>query len=151
MRPFFFNKNFPFQEVNQGEKLPYTSPTDLNIHNTPDVRNLMLCDFHDKGHLIKDVDKIRRLINQPTCHEYNIRGLIQHVKCKTDAHFSRTESLKINRTPTLHSLNTVCKLFKNATKGSKSYRLEMSQSNVIDYDVKKWKKRLKNCKQLCHT
>ena len=142
MQPFFFNKNFPFQAVNQGKKLPHTSPADLNIHNTPEVRNLMLCDFHDKGHLIKDVEKIRRLIKQPTCHEYTIRGLIQHVKCKTDAHFSRTESLKINRTPPLHSLDTVCKLFENAKTGSKSYRMEMSQSNVIDYDVKKWRKKI---------
>ena len=94
MQPFFFNKNFPFQAVNQGKKVPYTSPADLNIHNTPEVRSLMLCDFYDKGHLIKDVDKIRRLINQPACHMYTIRGLIQHVKCKTDAHFSRTVSLK---------------------------------------------------------
>ena len=142
MQPFFFNKNFPFQGVNKGKKLPHTSPIDLNIRNTPEVRNLMLCDFYDKGHLIKDVDKIRRLINQPTCHEYNIRGLIQHVKCKTDAHFGRTESLKINRTPPLHSLDTVCKLFENAKKGSKSYRLEMTRNNPIDYDVKKWAKRL---------
>ena len=100
----------------------------------------MLCDFYDKGHQIRDVEKIRRLIKQPTCHEYTIKGLIQHVKFKTDAHFSRTESLKINRTPPLHSLDTVCKLFENAKTGSKSYRMEMSQSNVIDYDVKNGKK-----------
>merc|ERR1712055_556549 len=63
-------------------------------------------------------------------------------KCKTDAHLGRTDSLKINRTPPLHSLDTVCKLFENATKGSKSYRLEMTRNNPIDYDVKKWAKRL---------
>ena len=140
MQPFFFNKNFPFQAVNQGKKEAYTSPGDLNIHNTPVVRSLRLCDFYDKGHLIVDVEKIKRLIEQPTCHTFTIRGLIQHVKCKTDAHFSRTESLKINKTPPIHSLDTVCKLFENATKGSKSYRLEMSQSTVIDYDVNKCKK-----------
>ena len=103
----------------------------------------MLCDFYDKGHLIRDVDKIRRLINQPACHEYTIRGLIQHVKCKTDAHFSRTESLKIKRTPPLHSLDTVCKRFEDFKNGSKLYRLEMVQNNPIDYDVKKWAKTTK--------
>ena len=142
MQPFFFNKNFPFQAVNQGKKEAYTSTGDLNIHNTPAVKSLMLCDFYDRGHLIEDVENIKRLIKQPTCHTFTIRGIIQHVKCKTDAHFSRTESLKINKTPPIHSLDTVCKLFENATKGSKSYRLEMSQSTVIDYVVNKWKKRL---------
>ena len=117
MQPFFFNKNFPFQGVNKAKKLPHTSPIDVNIRNTPEVRNIMLCEFYDNGELITDIDRIRILINQPTCHEYNIRGLIQHVKCKTDGHFGRTESLKINRTPPLHSLDTVCKLFENAKKG----------------------------------
>ena len=61
----------------------------------------------------------------------------------------------------MHSLDTVCKLFDNATKGSKSYRLEMTRSNFIDYDVKKWAKRLnddtisleeiKNTYKLFHT
>ena len=50
--------------------------------------------------------------------------------------------MKINKTPPLHSLDTVCKLFENATKGSKPYRLEMLKCSVIDYDVDKWKKRL---------
>ena len=142
MQPFFFNKNFPYQAVNQGWKAAYTSPGDLNIGNTPEVRSLRLCDFYDKGHQITDVDKIKRLIGQPTCHTFTIKSLIHHVKCKTDAHFSRTESLKIDKTPPLHSLNTVCNLFENATKGSKSYRLEMSQRAVIDYDVDKWKRRV---------
>ena len=123
MQPFFFNKNFPYQAVNQGKKAVYTSPIDLNIYNTPAVRSPRLCDFYDKGHLIVDVERIKRLIEQPTCHTFTIKGLIKHVKCKTDAHFSRTESLKIYKTPPLHSLDTVCKLFENATKGSKSYRL----------------------------
>ena len=77
----------------------------------------MLSEFFDKGLLITDIDKIRRLINQPACHEYTIMGLIQHVKIKTNQHFLKSESLKLNRTPPLHSLDTVCKLFESATKG----------------------------------
>ena len=80
MQPFFFNKNFPYQAVNQGRKAAYTSPGDLNICNTPEVRSLRLCDFYDKGHLITYVDRIKRLIGQPTCHTFTIRGLIHHVK-----------------------------------------------------------------------
>ena len=124
MQPFFFNKNIPYQPINQGRKIAFTSPDHLNIHNTPEVRSLRLCDFYDKGHLITDIDRIRRLIGQPTCYIFTVRSLIHHVKCKTDAHFSRTESLKINKTPPIHS------------------RLEMSKRTVIDYDVDKWKKRL---------
>ena len=120
MQPFFFNKNFPYQPINQGRKIAFTSPDNLNIRNTPEVRSLRLCDFYDKGHLITDIDIIRRLIGQPTCHIFTIRSLIHHVKCKSDAHFSRTEALKINKTPPIHTLNTVCKLFENAKKGSKS-------------------------------
>ena len=121
----------------------------------------MLCDFFDKGILITDVEKIRRLINQPTCHNYTIMGLIQHVKIQTNAHFLKNESLEVNRTPPLHSLDTVSKLFEAATKGSKTYRLEMTRNNPIDYDVKKWVKRLnddtisleeiKNTYKLFHT
>ena len=99
-------------------------------------------DFYDKGHQITDIEQIKRLKGQPTYHTFTIRSLIHHVGCKADAHFSRTESLKINKTPPLHSHATVCKLFENATKGSKPYRLEMSERSVIDYDVDKWKKRL---------
>ena len=127
MQPFFFNKNCPYQHVNKGTKVAYTSPKHLNISNTPEVRNLKFCDFFDKGHQITDIDKIRGLIGQPNCHYFTIKGLIHHVECKADAHFSRTESLKINKTPPLHSMATVCKLFEHATKGSKPYRLEMSK------------------------
>ena len=121
----------------------------------------MLCDFFDKGILITDIEKIRRLINQPACHNYTIMGLIQHVKIKTNAHFLKNESLEVNRTPPLHSLDTVSKLFEAATKGSKTYRLEMTRNNPVDYDVKKWVKRLnddtisleeiKNTYKLFHT
>merc|ERR1712030_271293 len=89
-----------------------------------EVRSFRLCDFYDKGHQITDVDKIKRLIGQPPCHTFTIRGLIHHAKCKTDAHFSRTESLKINKTPPLHSLDTVCKLFENATKDWKCHNVQ---------------------------
>ena len=68
MQPFFFNKNFPYQHLNHGKKAAYTSPEHLNIHNTPEVRNLKLCDFFDKGHQITDIDKIKWLIEQPNCH-----------------------------------------------------------------------------------
>merc|ERR1711947_59466 len=52
-------------------------------------------------------------------------------------------------------------LFKSANKGSKTYRLEMSRKNRINYDVKKWTDRLnddtitleeiKNTYKLFHT
>merc|ERR1711888_245811 len=117
--------------------MPHTSPIDLNIRNTPEVRKIMLCD------------------------DYTIMDLIQHVKIKTNAHFLKSESLELNRTPPLHSLDTVCKLFETATKGSKTYRLEMTRNNPIDYDVKKWVKilnddtisleEIKNTYKLFHT
>ena len=141
MQPFFFNKNFSYQYVNNGKKIPFTSPKHLNICNTPKVRNLKFCDFFDKGHIISNIDRIRGLIGQPNCHYFTIRSLIHHVECKADAHFSRTESLKINKTPPLHSMATVCKLFEQANKGSKPYRLEMSKQVAIDYDVDKWRKK----------
>ena len=129
MQPFFFNKNFPYQAVNQGRKVAYTSPDDLNIRNTPEVRSLRLCDFYDKGHQITDVDKIKRLIGQPTCHTFTIKSLIHHVKCKTDAHFIRTESLKINKTPPLHSLDTT---FRERNQGLKIIRI----GNVTKYSYR---------------
>ena len=134
--------NFPYQHVNKGKKVAFTSPKHLNIGNTPQVRNLKFCDFFNKGHLITNIDRIRGLIGQPNCHYFTIKGLIHHVECKADAHFSRTESLKINKTPPLHSMATVCKLFEHATKGSKPYRLEMSKRVVIDYGWDKWRKML---------
>ena len=113
MQRFFFN--FHYQHFNKGKKVAYTSPEHLNVCNTPELRNLKLCDFFDKGHQITNIDRIRGLIGQPNCHYFTIKSL----ECKADAHFSRTESLKINKTPPLHSMATVCKLFEQATKGSK--------------------------------
>ena len=89
------------------KKIPFTSPKNLNIMNTPKVKSL-----------------------------------IHYAECQANAHFGRTETLKINPKPPLHSMATVCKLFECANKGSKPYRLEMSKKVAIDYGLDKWRKRL---------
>ena len=96
--------------------------------------------FLDKEAMISNVDWIRTLIGQPNCHFVTVKGIIHHVECQVNAHFGRTESLKINPKPPLHSMATVCKLFECANRGSKPYRLEMSKKVVIDYGLDKWRK-----------
>ena len=95
--------------------------------NTPEVRNLKISDIFDKGVVILNIDRIRTLIGQPSCHFFTVKSLIHHAECQANAHFGRTETLKINPQPPLHSMDTVCKLFESATKGSKPYILEMSK------------------------
>ena len=122
MQRFFFNKNLPYQPVNNGKKIPFTSPNHLNICNTLKVRNLKFCDFFDKGHIISNIDLIRGLIGQPNFHYFTIRTQIHHVKCRADTHFSRTESLKINKTPPLHSIATVCKIMQQKAQKPKDWK-----------------------------
>ena len=91
--------------------------------------------------MISNIDRIRTLIGQPNCHFFTVKSLIHHVERQVSAHFGRLESVKLNPKPPLHSMDTVCKLFESATKGSKPYRLEMSKKVVIDYGLDKWRKR----------
>ena len=102
----------------KGEKIPLTSPKNLNIMNTPEVRNLKISDFFDKGVIISNIDRIRTLIGQPNCHYFTVKGLIHHVERQVSAHFGRLESVQLNTNPPLHSIDTVCKLFECANKGS---------------------------------
>ena len=92
--------------------------------------------------VITNIDRIRTLKGQPNCHYFTVKSLIYHAECQANAHFGRTETLKINPKPPLHSFATVCKLFESANKGSKPYRLEMSKKVAIDYGLDKWRKQL---------